>query len=279
MVSPSADFGHDFRLTLITNDPQLALEADHAGVNRVGVDLEHLGKTERQAGHDARISPHGWNDLSTIGRVVHRADLFVRINPIHAGTESEVETALRLGATVLMLPSFERADEVVRFVSAVRARALVVILVERAPAVARIRDILAVRGIDEVMVGLNDLHLQFRVANHFEVLASPLVDMLAAEVLAKRLPLAIGGVGRVNDTSLPVPADLVLAQYPRLRATGAWIARCFFKGPPPTARIADPIRELRTRLTEWSAASPDALERARDDLARAAAAWHRASCV
>jgi hypothetical protein len=39
MVSPSADFGHDFRLTLITNDPQLAFEADHAGVNRVGVDL------------------------------------------------------------------------------------------------------------------------------------------------------------------------------------------------------------------------------------------------
>ena len=101
------------------------------------------------------------------------------------------------------------------------------VLVEMAPAVVRIREILDVPGIDEVMIGLNDLHLQMGVANHFEVLASPLIDMLASEVLRKGLPLAIGGVGRAGDTALPVPADLVFAQFPRLRASGAWLARSF----------------------------------------------------
>jgi hypothetical protein len=178
---------------------------------------------------------------------------------------------------VLMLPSFRTAEEVEVFVNLVRRRALVTILVELAPAVTRIREILAVPGIDEVMFGLNDLHLQLGVSNHFEVLASPLVDMLAAETRRKGLPFGIGGVARAGDTSLPVPADLVYAQYPRLGATGAWIARSFFRDLPPREQLKEEILGVRRRLDEWSEASPEALEQARDELARSAAEWRRTS--
>src|SRR5277367_2332084 len=99
-------FGKDFCLTLLTDDAQLAAVADRAGVNRIGIDLEYLGKSERQAGLNTRIERHDWNGLSRVSSVLHQADLFVRINPIHAGTEVEIETALELGARVLMLPAF-----------------------------------------------------------------------------------------------------------------------------------------------------------------------------
>jgi hypothetical protein len=277
METQNAGFGYNFCLTLITNDVVLAANADRAGVNRIGIDLEYLGKAERQPGEDARLSRHNWDDLSRISKCLTHADLFVRVNPIHPGTEAEIETALDLGARALMLPNFRTAGEVATFVRAVRGRARVNILVEMAPAVVRLREILDVRGIDEVMLGLNDLHLQFGVANHFEVLASPLVDMLAAEVLRKELPLAIGGVGRMGDATMPVPADLVYAQYPRLGATGAWLSRSFVNTLLSPDDFQPAILALRHRLNEWAAAPAEDLEYARAELARRAAAWRPTS--
>src|SRR5689334_5250205 len=123
MEKRTARFGETFCLTLITNDAELAACADRAGVDRIGIDLEYLGKAERQPSVDARLSRHNLDDVSKISQVLRRADLFVRINPIHVGTEAEIETALELGAKVLMLPNFRSADEASTFVRAVRGRA------------------------------------------------------------------------------------------------------------------------------------------------------------
>src|SRR4051794_17968424 len=81
-----------------------------------------------------------------------------------------------------MLPFFRTEGEVSTFVRLVAKRAYVIILVETASAAVRLRDILAVPGVDEVMFGLNDLRLELGVQNHFEVLASPVLDALASEV-------------------------------------------------------------------------------------------------
>jgi HpcH/HpaI aldolase/citrate lyase family len=143
---------------------------------------------------------------------------------------------------MLMLPFFRTPEEVDTFARLVRGRAKVMILVETAASVVRIRQILSVSGIDEVMFGLNDLHLQLDVSNHFEVFASPLLDGLASEVQAVGLPLSIGGVARVDDTDLPIPPDLVYAQFPRLGATGAWIARSFSTAPQPNATLDRPSK-------------------------------------
>ncbi|MCX7364128.1 MAG: aldolase/citrate lyase family protein [Alphaproteobacteria bacterium] len=273
MVSGPLSFGATFRLTLITDDAGLAAEADSAGIDRIGVDLEHLGKAERQAGHDTRLSGHSWDDLRRVGATITRAELFVRLNPVNPASGEEVETALAHGAEVLMLPQFKTPREVATFVGLVRGRAQVMLLMETAAALTRIRHVLAVPGIDEVMFGLNDLRLALGVVNHFEVLASPLIDAVAAEVRRKGLPLGIGGVGRVDDSAMPVPANLVHAQYPRLDATGAWVARSFFNGAPAGFSFGAAIVELRQRLDRWAVASPDELERARTELATCAAEW------
>jgi citrate lyase beta subunit len=268
------DFGDRFRLTLLTADPRRAASADRAGVDRIGIDRESLGKAKRQAGVDARFSGHDWQDLQVVAAAVAHAELFVRINPLHDGTAAEVETALRLGARVLMLPGIRTSADVQHFVRLVAGRATVSILIELAPAVVRIREILQTPGVDEVMLGLNDLHLQLGAANHFEVLASPVVDMLASETRRRGLPLMIGGLGRPDDPRLPIPADLVCAQYPRLGATGAWIARSFEDADGPPDYAAE-VSRLRERLSQWASSSPEALEEARAELARRAAVWMR----
>jgi len=268
-----ASFGDGFRLTLITSEPALAMKGEAVGVDRIGVDLEMLGKAERQAGQKTRLSGHGIGDLEEIAAALRRAELFVRVNPVNPDTPAEVEAVLGHGAKVLMLPYFRTAAEVETFVRLVDGRASVMILVETAAALVRIREILAVPGVQEVMVGLNDLRLELGVRNHFEVLVSPLMDAMAREVNAAKLPFSIGGVGRVDDVSLPVSPDLVLAQYPRLGATGAWISRSFFEGVGANWDFGDAVAAVRQRLTEWAKASPEALEQARDELAEHARRW------
>jgi hypothetical protein len=156
------------------------------------------------------------------------------------------------------------------FIRLLGGRAEGVILLETGAAVLRIREILAVRGIGEVMFGLNDLRLQFGVSSHFEVLTSPLLAVLAAEVHAVGLPLSIGGVARADDAALPVSPDLVYAQYPRLGATGAWLSRSFFRDMPSGWDFERAIGAVRRRLSDWAAAPPETLERARIDLAQQA---------
>lgn len=267
----AGDFGATFRLILLTNDPALAAAADSC-VQRIGIDFEHIGKAERQAGYDTRLSRHDWSDLATIARALKRAKPFARLNPVHDGTEEEIETALSCGAQVLMLPFFRACEEVERFVALVRGRAEVMALVETASSFVRVREILAVRGIDELMIGLNDLRLQLGVANHFEVLVSPIMDGVCAVMRKDGRPFSVGGVARAGDAGMPIPSELVYAQYPRLGASGGLLTRGFVKDLP-LADLSDAVATLRQRLSAWAREDEAALEAARIELGRRAIAW------
>ena len=63
-------FGEAFTLTLLTDDSVLAKSAYDAGVDRIGLDLERLGKAERQAGH-APSAAAGWFVNVVIGAIFH----------------------------------------------------------------------------------------------------------------------------------------------------------------------------------------------------------------
>jgi hypothetical protein len=65
-----------------------------------------------------------------------------------------------------------------------------------------------------------------------------------------------------------IPGDLIYAQYPRLGATAALIARSFFTpraGEVPVDVTAE-IKHARERLAWWGRQSPDVLEDARRQL-------------
>jgi len=258
-----SDFGSRFRLTMITDDVDLATEGDRAGIDRIGVDLEHLGKAARQAGHDTRLSRHSLADLARIAGRLRQARAFVRINPPHPGTADEVEAVLDAGARIVMLPYFTSVFQAEAFVRRVDSRAQTVLLVETAEALKAVPQLVTIGGVTEIMAGLNDLRLSLGVPGHFDVLASVAMDVLAGQVRAAGLRFSAGGVARPAQRTLPVDPDLVLAQYPRLGATGAWLSRSFFRDWPDGLPMAEGIGQVRRRLTEWSLAGAAVLESAR----------------
>lgn len=271
--SPTGSPDQRFVLTLWTADPVLARRADAAGVDRVGVDLERLGKTARQRGRGTWISPHSERDLEAIHPELEHADLFARVNPLHPGSAREIAAVLRAGATVLMLPMVIDPHDAERFVDLVDDRALVVLLVEHIEALRRLDDLLAVAGVGEIHIGLNDLALSLGLPNRWLALAGDLVAEAGRCVRAAGLRFGLGGIGRVGDPDLPMPADLVYAEYARTGATAALVSRSFVRPGDGGAELAVDIARTRSRLAAWRSCDQAALDEAHAELAR------RARCV
>jgi hypothetical protein len=243
----------------------LAGQADLAGIDRVGLDLETRGKRERQAGLGTWISTHDVERLPEIGSALTSAELFARVNPVSSESDDEVRRVLEMGARVLMLPMFRDAIEVRRFVDIVAGRATVVLLLETREAAEDIERICSVEGVGEVHVGINDLALSLGLHNRFGVFDSELVESVASSVRAAGLPFGIGGIGRVDDATLPIAPDLIYAQYPRLGATAALISRAFIRPGGDSIQLSDDVAASHARLTYWRAAGPDTRRQARTE--------------
>ena len=261
-------FGENFSLTLLTDDPVIAERGDRAGIDHIGVDLETLGKRGRQPEPGAWISHHKIADLAAVACRLRRSRLFARTDPWHDGSPRQIDELLAGGVTALMLPMFTGAAEVARFVNHVAGRAYICLLLETPQAIVRIDDILGIAGIDEVSVGLNDLYRAFGLTSHFEILTSDLMNMLSDKVHARGIRFGFGTLGRARDNDLPVPSDLVYAQYPRLGATSARLFRPFLGADPRSLDIALEVRQLRERLSFWHAQGAAAWEEARRELHR-----------
>jgi hypothetical protein len=259
------NLGDGFRFTLFTNDPALAAEADGAGIDRVGPDLERLGKIERQGGMGRWISDHAEEDLPAIFAKLHHASHFVRCNPPHSGLADEINRLIALGAQTIMLPHFHTPDQARDFVRAVNGRARTVLLVETVSSATKVAQLCRIEGVDEIHFGLNDLSLDLGVNSQFVVLCSSLLEDACAALTALDFPFAVGGIGRALDVTLPVPSELVYAQYPRLGATGALLSRVYFNGLQK-AQLAQEISKTRERLNYWSRQPARHLLAAREEL-------------
>lgn len=259
----SADsYGKNFKLTLWTNDPALAARADAAGVDRIGLDLESIGKSDRQpASLGTWISSHHPTQLPALRNAVRQGKLFCRIDPIHPGSRDEINQLLDYGVQVMMLPMFKTPEEVSDFVRLVDGRCEKVLLLEHRDAARRVEEIVRVPGLTEVHVGLNDLTLSLNMSNRFAVISSRLMSRISAAVNNAGLRFGVGGLGRSGDNDMPVPSDLIYAQYPRINAQAALVARAFL-GKNLDVDLTEEVRACRARLTHWAAATPEALEAA-----------------
>ena len=141
------------KLMYITNQPEIAAIAEQYSVDRIFVDLETLGKEERQAGMNTVKSQHAREDVSAIRQVIHKAELLVRVNPLHKESAEEISDVIARGADIVMLPMFRSAEDARTFVKLVGGRAKTMLLLETKEAEAAIDDILAVDGIDEIHIG------------------------------------------------------------------------------------------------------------------------------
>ena len=218
------------RFMMITNDPVLARRAEAAGIERIFVDTEIIGKQERQGHLDTLISKHSLEDIRRIKPVLENAELIARLNPMHAGTESEIETAIANGADILMLPMVHSAAEVAEFAGLVAGRASVIPLVETRAAVDALEQIVSIAGVDEIYIGLNDLHLDMGLSFMFEPVADGLLDIMAQTLRRAGLPFGFGGVARVGEGV--VPGEMVLGEHARLGSTAVILSRTFSRNLP-----------------------------------------------
>ena len=249
-----------------TADATLAAAADAAGVDRIGVDLEARGKAARQVGRGTWMSPHVESDLSRLRSVLRTAQLFVRIDPLGPDSRDQVERVLRQGVQVMMVPMVEDPAALADLAAAVAGRARIVALIETAAGVDRVGELAALPGVDELHLGINDLSFSLGLENRFAVLTHDASAAVADAARAAQKPLGIGGIGRAHDDRLPVPADLVYAQLPRLGATATLLGRSFLRGA--RGDLAASVSAARCRLDEWWSAGPAAWEAARLELAR-----------
>jgi len=248
-------YGSDIVLTLFTNDPALAGAADRAGVDRIGIDMERIGKAVRQQHLATWISDHVEADLAALRPVLQQAQLFARCNPVHCESAVEIDRLVGVGVKVIMLPYFKTVADAERFIRLVDERAHPVLLVETAESAAAIADLCRIPGVGEIHIGLNDMRLSLGWPSHFHVLASDFLANICAVIRNAGHRLGVGGVGRAGDNELPVPADLVSAQMVRLRAAATLVSRSFFRAPMPADLNAE-FRRLRAWFDEC-AARPD----------------------
>lgn len=245
-------------LIQITNDPGFARRCDELGGFRLFVDLERLGKAQRQAGRNTFISVHEAADVARIKQVLRRSRLMVRVNPLHERTADEVAAALAGGADLLMLPMFTRAAQLREFAGIVAGRAPIVPLLETAGALESLDEWIATPGLGEVYVGLNDLHLSLGHRFMFEPLALGLVDRVAAAAAGAGLPFGFGGIARMNEGQ--VTGRDVLAEHLRLGSGAVILSRTFHRPEdalPFEAAVAD-LRQAEHQLASRDAAQVEA---------------------
>lgn len=219
------------KLMYITNRPDIAQIAETAGVDRIFLDMEYIGKSVRQGGMDTVQNHHTLEDIKRVADAIVSAELLVRVNPIHEKTEeyisseNEINIAIENGAKVLMLPYFKTVKEVERFIEIVDGRAKVIPLLETPEAVAVVDDILKLDELDEIFIGLNDLSLGYGKKFMFELLSDGTVEELCYKFRKADIPYGFGGIAAIGKGELP--AEKIITEHYRLGSTCTILSRSF----------------------------------------------------
>ena len=219
------------KLMYITNRPEIALIAEKNGVDRIFVDMEYIGKAERQGNLDTVQNHHTIRDISVLRSVLTQSELLVRVNPIHEKTseytssEEEIEAAIQAGADIVMLPYFKTVAEVKRFLRIVDGRVKTMLLLETPEAVDALNEILAIPGIDEIHIGINDLSIGYGKRFMFELLTDGTVERLCRKIRQKGIFYGFGGIASLGRGL--VPAEMIIKEHYWLGSQMAILSRSF----------------------------------------------------
>ncbi len=219
------------KLMYITNRPEIAQIAESSGVDRIFVDMEYIGKAERQGGLDSVKNHHTVADVKAMKEAVESAEVLVRVNPIHEATDDycssqeEIDAVVKAGADIIMLPYIRSVDEVRAFVNMVDGRAKTMPLIETPQSAEALDEILDIPGVDEIYIGLNDLSLGYHKKFMFELLADGTVETLCLKCKLKGIPYGFGGIASLGKGMLP--SEYVIREHYRLGSTSAILSRSF----------------------------------------------------
>jgi len=245
-------------LLQITNDPEFARRCDAIAGFRLFVDLERLGKAERQAGRNTFLSSHTLEDVARVRAAVRNSPLMVRVDPLNARSAQELDAVLAHRPDLVMLPMFDGAAQLREFIGLVRGRAKVVALLETASALSSLEEWIVTPGLHEVLVGLNDLHISMGLRFMFEPLARGDVDRVAHAARERGVRFGFGGIARLDEGLLP--GRDVLAEQLRLGSRAVILSRTFggAAADPGFEAAVDALRQAERELAGRSASQVEA---------------------
>jgi len=235
------------KLMYITNNADVALIAQKYGVDRVWIDLETLGKEERQKGLDAVKSQHSVDDIKRIKPLLTTSEMLVRVNHWYDGSVNEINAVIEAGADMIMLPYWKTVEEVQQFVDSVGGRCKTTLLLETKEAVDIVDVVLKITGVVEIHIGLNDLHLSYGLDFMFELLTNGTVEKLCEKFKTAGLPYGFGGIAKIGDGA--VPAEKIILEHYRLGSTRAILSRTFCDNAKIES-IEEIDRVFRTNMAE-----------------------------
>ena len=207
------------------------------------IDLETLGKEERQKNMNSVKSHHSVRDIEAVSNTLIKSSVLVRVNPINPDSKSEIEKVIAAGADMVMLPMWKSAADVKEFLHIVNRRVKTILLLETKEAAECIDEVLARGGFDEIHIGLNDLHLSYGLTFMFEPLTNGTVEMLCNKFRKAGIPYGFGGIARIGEGMLP--AEKIIMEHYRLGSTKAILSRSFCN----TEEIKD-IRKIESIFSE-----------------------------
>lgn len=213
------------KLMYITNSVEVARIAQKHGVERIWVDLETLGKNERQGHIDSVKSHHSISDIKRIVSILDKSEMLVRVNPINESSEEEINQVIDAGADIIMLPMWKSKNEVISFLKYVNGKTKTVLLLETKEAVECLDDVLNMGGFDEIHIGLNDLHLSYGQVFMFQLLTDGTIENLCNKIKKYNIPYGFGGIAKLGTGDLP--AENVIQEHYRLGSTRAILSRSF----------------------------------------------------
>ena len=219
--------GWSFNYIAITNDPKQAQNLSKCGIQQIMVDTEIMGKVERQGHKDTIISDHSLNDIIVLKNLSLEAEIICRINPFHNRTFYEIDTAIRNGADVIMIPMITSMEDYQSMVSMINNRAKVLPLIETPYSFFKLSEILDYSKLTQIHFGLNDLCISLGMKNLFEVLLSQTFQDTVSNLKTSGLTKGIGGIGDPQISQRVSPLAL-LNRYMKCGSNSVILSRSFF---------------------------------------------------
>lgn len=248
---------------LITNNSEIGSYLIKNGVSRIFIDLESLGKMQRQKDRDTWKTNHVMEDIKNMKGKIKSKKLLVRLNPWNLNSKDEINIAIKYGADYLMLPMIKKISDIRNFCEVVRYRVPVVPLIETRESLLFLDEIIKIESINEIYIGLNDLAISCGYKFIFEPLINGMLDNASILLNKNTIKWGFGGIAKIGEGLLP--AEYILGEHVRLKSTNVILSRSFHGGAKELsklinqANIKKEIEKLNIVYKKWLISSEEEL--------------------
>ena len=195
-------------------------------VDTIFVDLEILGKVDRQGHTGGLISNHTYEDIKNLRNYINSSYLGARIDPFNANSEYQINKCIEYGVEVIMLPMFSTVEEVQKVISLIDKRVFLDLLFET-PKSLEIIDFIPKKSIRKIHFGINDLSLAYSFKSMFNCLFFKELENAALKCFQLGFEFGIGGIGALG--SKPISPDLIFTKLLKMKSSRVILSRSFLK--------------------------------------------------